>query len=93
MPEIQELLRLPAVTPGVGADFERALAKSRSEKDQRNLIKRLLFNSGAPGRACCMHCHGSMNCLCTPLVSANEATLNALHAFQADSTDRVRRFG
>jgi hypothetical protein len=35
------------VTPAAVAELERALAETRSEKEQRNHIKRLLFNSGA----------------------------------------------
>lgn len=44
---MQELLRLPAVTGEVLAGFEVAMMGTRSERDQRNHIKRLLFNSGA----------------------------------------------
>ena len=43
---MQELLRLPAVSAEVVAGFEAAMMGTRSEKDQRNLIRRLLFNSG-----------------------------------------------
>ena len=43
---MQELLRLPSVNEDVVAGFEAAMMASRSDKDQRNLIKRLLFNSG-----------------------------------------------
>ena len=46
----QELLRLPAVSAEVVAGFEAAMMGTRSEKDQRNLIRRLLFNSGTPLR-------------------------------------------
>lgn len=42
----QELMRLPAVTPEVLGSFEQAFTAKRSEKDQRNLIRKLLFNSG-----------------------------------------------
>ncbi|BDA43725.1 Exportin-5 [Coccomyxa sp. Obi] len=42
----QELLRLPSVNEDVVAGFEAAMMATRSDKDQRNLIKRLLFNSG-----------------------------------------------
>lgn len=43
----QELLRLPAVGTEMLASFEAAFMAKRSEKDQRNLIRKLLFNSGA----------------------------------------------
>lgn len=43
---MQEMLRLPAVTPEMLAGFEQAFTAKRSEKDQRNLIRKLLFNSG-----------------------------------------------
>ncbi len=43
----QELLRLPAVGAEMLASFEAAFVARRSEKDQRGLIRRLLFNSGA----------------------------------------------
>ena len=43
---MQELLRLPSVNEDVVAGFEAAMMATRSDKDQRNLIKRLLFNSG-----------------------------------------------
>ena len=42
----QELMRLPAVSPEVLGSFEQAFTAKRSEKDQRNLIRKLLFNSG-----------------------------------------------
>lgn len=45
-PCLQELLRLPAVGPEMLSSFEQAFASKRSEKDQRNLIRKLLFNSG-----------------------------------------------
>ena len=44
---MQELLRLPAVGPEMLSSFEQAFLSKRSEKDQRNLIRKLLFNSGA----------------------------------------------
>lgn len=43
---MQELLRLPSVNEDAVAGFEAAMMATRSDKDQRNLIKRLLFNSG-----------------------------------------------
>ena len=43
----QELLRLPAVGTEMLASFEAAFTAKRSEKDQRGLIRKLLFNSGA----------------------------------------------
>ena len=39
-------MRLPAVSPEVLSSFEQAFTAKRSEKDQRNLIRKLLFNSG-----------------------------------------------
>ena len=43
---LQELMKLPAVSPEVLGSFEQAFSAKRSEKDQRNLIRKLLFNSG-----------------------------------------------
>ena len=43
---LQELMRLPAVSQEVLGSFEQAFNAKRSEKDQRNLIRKLLFNSG-----------------------------------------------
>ncbi len=45
---LQELLRLLAVGPELLNSFQEAFTSKRSEKDQRNLIRKLLFNSGAP---------------------------------------------
>ncbi len=53
---VQELLRLPAVSAEVVAGFEAAMMATRSEKDQRNLIRRLLFNSGQPPAAIACLC-------------------------------------
>ena len=70
---LQELMKLPAVNPEVLGSFEQAFGAKRSEKDQRNLIRKLLFNSGkghAGGHsataACQWHSRSGMALQCSP---------------------------
>ena len=46
MSGLQELLALSGMTAEAVADFERSLATTSSDKEQRNLIKKLLVSSG-----------------------------------------------
>ena len=73
---LQELMKLPAVSPEVLGSFEQAFSAKRSEKDQRNLIRKLLFSSGE-GRvegssataACQWQSRSGMALQCSPIFS------------------------
>ena len=45
---MQELLALPAITPGMLAKFETDVAATNSEKEQRLIIRKLLMQAGLP---------------------------------------------
>ena len=72
---LQELMKLPAVSLEVLGSFEQAFSAKRSEKDQRNLIRKLLFNSGeshAEGRSAIAarqrHSGSGMALQCSPVI-------------------------
>ena len=45
---VQELLALPSITPEVLQKFQQEVCATQSEKEQRNIIRKLLLQSGTP---------------------------------------------
>lgn len=45
---VQELVALPGITAEVLQKFQQALGGTQSDKEQRNIIRKLLLQSGMP---------------------------------------------
>ena len=63
-------MKLPAVSLEVLGSFEQAFSAKRSEKDQRNVIRKLLFNSGESHAIARRQRHSSsgMALQCSPVI-------------------------